>query len=95
MGYSGAWGKLIYEKTLSRKSRGTVPLIKKILEPFTLRPSPTLWRIVFSLVLFLLLVIVPLVLRVPDRVVRGNGQKLGIALPRTFLCTPEAFTYRC
>jgi hypothetical protein len=26
MAYSGAWGKLIYEKTLIRKSRGTVSL---------------------------------------------------------------------
>jgi hypothetical protein len=27
--YSGAWGKLIYEKTLTRKSRGIVPFMKK------------------------------------------------------------------
>ncbi len=26
MGYSGTWGKLIYEKTWSKISRGTVPL---------------------------------------------------------------------
>jgi hypothetical protein len=26
MGYSGAWGKLIREKTWIRKSHGTVPL---------------------------------------------------------------------
>ncbi len=26
IGYSKAWGKLIHEKTQSRKSRGTVPL---------------------------------------------------------------------
>jgi hypothetical protein len=30
MGYSGAWGKLIHEKTRSRKSRGTVPLRNEI-----------------------------------------------------------------
>jgi hypothetical protein len=27
MVYSGAWGKLIYEKTRNRKSRDTVPLM--------------------------------------------------------------------
>jgi hypothetical protein len=29
MEYSGAWGKLIHEKTRNRKSRGTVPFIPK------------------------------------------------------------------
>ncbi len=29
--YSGAWGKLIHEKTISRKSRGTVPLNSKLI----------------------------------------------------------------
>ncbi len=33
IGYSGAWGKLIHEKTLCRKSRETVPINKRLLLP--------------------------------------------------------------
>ncbi len=33
MAYSGAWGKLIHEKTRSRKSRDTVPLKGKLPRP--------------------------------------------------------------
>ncbi len=43
MGFSGAWGKLIYEKKRSQQSRGTVPSrgqIKKFLRREKSGPAP-------------------------------------------------------
>jgi hypothetical protein len=51
MVYSGAWGKLIHEKTRSRKSRETVPLIiPQIKTLFCRRVSKQCWGSVTFLV---------------------------------------------
>jgi hypothetical protein len=56
MGYSGAWGKLIREKTSSRKSFGTVPLNS---------PAPVLQSLVVVVVLLLLYPVSPFLLPLP------------------------------